>query len=186
MVSGQVTPDTYIVDKATLNAKDTTIGPKAQQIVADGGQGTRLADVDEASRAQSSLTDDMLRQLSKTAIDIEKLYDGVPQDIEWAIVDTDLFLLQSRPITKVPVQPIEVAWEPPPPARYRRQIVENMRIRSVRCSRSYTRRVSRRRAKASRASCRAAVRTSSRRSLKRTIDAIWERADLGRRTWPMI
>ncbi|MCY4011783.1 MAG: PEP-utilizing enzyme [Gammaproteobacteria bacterium] len=128
VVSGQVTPDTYIVDKETLRAKDTIIGPKAQQIVADGGQGTRLADVDEVSRGTSSLTDGMLRQLSKTAIDIESLYDGVPQDIEWAVVDGDLYLLQSRPITNLPVQPIEVAWEPPPPARilYRRQIVENM------------------------------------------------------------
>ena len=128
VVSGQVTPDTYIVDKETLNAKETIIGPKAQQIVADGSQGTRLTDVDEGSRGQSSLTDDMLRQLSTRAIDIEKLYDGVPQDIEWAVVDDELYLLQSRPITKVPVQPIEVVWEPPPPARilYRRQIVENM------------------------------------------------------------
>jgi len=128
VVSGQVTPDTYIVDKETLNAKDTVIGPKAQQVVADGSQGTRLADVDEASRGESSLTDNMLRQLSATAIDIEKLYDGVPQDIEWAVVDDDLYLLQSRPITNLPVQPIEVLWEPPPPAKilYRRQIVENM------------------------------------------------------------
>ena len=128
VVSGQVTPDTYIVDKETFNAKETVIGPKAQQIVADGSQGTRLTDVDAESRGQSSLTDDMLRQLATTAIDIEKLYDGVPQDIEWAVVDDDLYLLQSRPITKVPVQPIEVVWEPPPPARilYRRQIVENM------------------------------------------------------------
>ena len=128
VVSGQVTPDTYVVDKDTLRAKDTVIGPKAQQIVADGSRGTRLADVDAASRGQSSLTDDMLRRLSKTALDIEKLYDGVPQDIEWAIVGKELHLLQSRPITNLPVQPIEVAWEPPPPARilYRRQIVENM------------------------------------------------------------
>ena len=128
VVSGQVTPDTYIVDKGTLRAKDTIIGPKAQQIVADGSQGTRLADVDEGSRGQSSLTDDMLRQLSRTAIDIEKLYDGVPQDIEWAVVDEDLYLLQSRPVTNLPVQPIEVVWEPTPPAKilYRRQIVENM------------------------------------------------------------
>ena len=128
VVSGQVTPDTYIVDKETLRAKDTIIGPKAQQIVADGSQGTRLADVDEGSRGQSSLTDDMLQQLSKTAIDIEKLYDGVPQDIEWAVVDEDLYLLQSRPVTNLPVQPIEVVWEPTPPAKilYRRQIVENM------------------------------------------------------------
>ena len=128
VVSGQVTPDTYIVDKGTLRAKDTIIGPKEQQIVADGSQGTRLADVDEGSRGQSSLTDDMLRQLSRTAIDIEKLYDGVPQDIEWAVVDEDLYLLQSRPVTNLPVQPIKVVWEPTPPAKilYRRQIVENM------------------------------------------------------------
>ena len=128
VVSGQVTPDTYIVDKETLRAKDTIIGPKAQQIVADGSQGTRLADVDEGSRGQSSLTDDMLQQLSRTAIDIEKLYDDVPQDIEWAVVDKDLYLLQSRPVTNLPVQPIEVVWEPTPPAKilYRRQIVENM------------------------------------------------------------
>ena len=128
VVSGQVTPDTYIVDKGTLRAKDTIIGPKEQQIVADGSQGTRLADVDEGSRGQSSLTDDMLRQLSRTAIDIEKLYDGAPQDIEWAVVDEDLYLLQSRPVTNLPVQPIKVVWEPTPPAKilYRRQIVENM------------------------------------------------------------
>ena len=128
VVSGQVTPDTYIVDRDTLRAKDSIIGPKAQQIVADGSQGTRLADVDAANRGQSSLTDDMLRQLSKTAIDVEKLYDGVPQDIEWAVVGKDLYLLQSRPITNLPVQPIEVAWEPTPPAKIlcRRQIVENM------------------------------------------------------------
>ena len=128
VVSGQVTPDTYIVDKATLNAKETIIGPKEQQIVADGEQGTRLADIDEESRALSSLTDDMLKQLSKTALDVEKLYAGVPQDIEWALVDKELYLLQSRPVTILPVQPIEVLWEPTPPARilYRRQIVENM------------------------------------------------------------
>ena len=128
VVSGQVTPDTYIVDKETLQAKETLIGPKEQQIVAHGSQGTRLADVDVDSRGQSSLTDNMLRQLSRTAIDIETLYDGVPQDIEWAVVDQDLYLLQSRPVTNLPVQPIEVVWEPTPPAKilYRRQIVENM------------------------------------------------------------
>ena len=128
VVSGQVTPDTYIVDRETLRAKDTVIGPKAQQIVPDGSQGTRLADVDEDSRGQSSLTDAMLRQLSSTAIDIEKLHDGVPQDIEWAVVGEELHLLQSRPVTNLPVQPIEVVWEPTPPAKIlcRRQIVENM------------------------------------------------------------
>ncbi len=134
VVSGQVTPDTYIVDKSTLSTRETIIGPKEQQIVADGDQGTKLTDVATGDRDQSSLSDDMLQELASTAVEIERLYDGVPQDIEWAFSNTDggpdyeLLLLQSRPITNLPVQPIEVVWEPTPPAKilYRRQIVENM------------------------------------------------------------
>ena len=128
VVSGQVTPDTYIVDKASLEAKETVIGPKLQQVVSDGEQGVVLTDVDEGERDRSSLSDAMLRELAEAALAIERLYDGLPQDIEWAFSGGQLFLLQSRPITNLPVQPIEVEWEPPPPARYmsRRQIVENM------------------------------------------------------------
>ena len=128
VVSGQVTPDTYIVDKATLEAKETVIGPKLQQVVSDGEQGVVLADVDEGERDRASLSDAMLRELAEAALVIERLYDGLPQDIEWAFSDGRLFLLQSRPITNLPVQPIELDWTPPPPARFmsRRQIVENM------------------------------------------------------------
>ncbi len=128
VVSGQVTPDTYIVDKATLTAKETIIGPKEQQVVTDGEQGTKLADVPYSDRELSSLSEEMLKILGETAIKVEQLYAGLPQDIEWAFEDSRLLLLQSRPITNLPVQPIEVDWTPTPPAKilYRRQIVENM------------------------------------------------------------
>ena len=114
VVSGQVTPDTYIVDKATLEAKETVIGPKLQQVVSDGEQGVVLTDVDEGERDRASLSDAMLRELSEAALAIERLYDGLPQDIEWAFSDGQLFLLQSRPITNLPVQPVELDWTPPP------------------------------------------------------------------------
>ncbi len=132
VVSGQVTPDTYIVDRNTLAAKETIIGPKAQKIVSDGSQGTRMEDISEAQRSQSSLSDEMLVELVETALEIEKLYDGLPQDIEWAFSEGSggnaLSLLQSRPITNLPVQPIELTWELEPPIKilFRRQIVENM------------------------------------------------------------
>ena len=128
VVSGQVTPDTYIVDKSSLEAKETVIGPKEQQVVSDGEQGVVLTDVDENARDLASLSDAMLRELAEAALVIEGLYDGLPQDIEWAFSDGQLFLLQSRPITNLPVQPIELDWTPPPPAQFmsRRQIVENM------------------------------------------------------------
>ena len=128
VVSGQVTPDTYIVDRATRAVTETVIGPKLQRIVANGDNGVQLTDVDAADRDQSSLSASMQRELIDAALRIESLYDDLPQDIEWAFADGALHLLQSRPVTNLPVPPIELDWTPPPPARYmsRRQIVENM------------------------------------------------------------
>ncbi len=128
VVSGQVTPDTYIVDKANTTVKEAMIGPKEQKIISDGEQGVRIEDVSVSERDQSSLSDAMLSELIDTALQIEALYDGLPQDIEWAFSKGRLHLLQSRPITNLPVQPIDVEWIPTPPAKtlVRRQIVENM------------------------------------------------------------
>ena len=128
VVSGQVTPDTYIVDKARKTVKETMIGPKEQKIVSAGEQGVRLEEVADGERDLSSLSDDMLAELIDTVLKVEQLYDGLPQDIEWAFSGGKLHLLQSRPVTNLPVQPIDIEWIPTPPAKTlcRRQIVENM------------------------------------------------------------
>ena len=128
VVSGQVTPDTYIVDRETLSVQQELLGPKEQQIVSDGDNGVRMESVAEEDRGKSSISTDQLLELCETALKIEQLYDGLPQDIEWAFHNGELHLLQSRPITNLPAQPIDLIWEPTPPARFvsRRQIVENM------------------------------------------------------------
>ena len=128
VVGGQVTPDTYIVDRNTLGAKETIIGTKEQKIISHGDQGTRLEDVAEEERGQSSLPEDALKELASVALEAEKVFDGVPQDIEWAISAGKLWMLQSRPITNLPPQPIEVEWEPPEGIRglVRRQLIENI------------------------------------------------------------
>ena len=128
VVGGQVTPDTFIIDRESKDVKETLIGPKEQMIVADGEQGTKLTDVEVSDRDQSSLTDALLSDLAELALKVEKNYDGLPQDIEWAIVDGKIALLQSRPITNLPPQPLEVEWIPEEgiPALVRRQIVENI------------------------------------------------------------
>ena len=43
-----------------------------------------MEDVSPTERDQACLTDGMLNELTEIALAIEKLYDGVPQDIEWA------------------------------------------------------------------------------------------------------
>ena len=128
VVGGQVTPDTYILDRVSLAAKETIIGSKEQKIIADGNQGTRLEDIAESERGQSSLSDAAIRELASLALETEVHFGGVPQDIEWAFSGGKLWMLQSRPITNLPPQPIEVSWEPPPPVQIlaRRQIVENI------------------------------------------------------------
>ena len=84
----------------------------------------------------------MLEELIDAACRIEALYNGLPQDIEWAFINQGqggqggsvLHLLQSRPITLLPASLTQhdgieqLDWTPDPPARYltRRQIVENM------------------------------------------------------------
>ena len=128
VVGGQVTPDTYVVDRETMVATETIIGAKEQKIVADGEQGTKLEDIAENERGQSSLSDDAIKELVTLALKAEAHFEGVPQDVEWAYSGGKLFMLQSRPITNLPPQPIEVEWTPPPPAQIiaRRQIVENI------------------------------------------------------------
>jgi phosphoenolpyruvate synthase/pyruvate phosphate dikinase len=154
VVSGQVTPDTYIIDKKARAVTQTVLGPKEQKIVSmppsaaagekqeEEGQGVVLEDVGEAERGVSSLTPEMLEELIGAACRIEALYDGLPQDIEWAFINQGqggqggsvLHLLQSRPITLLPASLTQhdgieqLDWTPDPPARYltRRQIVENM------------------------------------------------------------
>lgn len=128
VVGGQVTPDTYVVDRESMQVTETMIGTKEQQTIADADQGTRLEQIAESDRGKSSLSGQALTELVSVAIEIEKTFAGVPQDIEWAFSEGKLWMLQSRPITNLPPQPIDVVWEPTPPAKilYRRQIVENM------------------------------------------------------------
>ena len=128
VVSGQITPDTFIVSRADGSMRESMIGTKEFQIDAADGQGTSNRDVSEDLKSKSVLTDEQVRELWQVAEKVVSVYDNVPQDIEWAICDGQIHLLQSRPITNLPVQPIDIDWKVPAPATYvsRRQIVENM------------------------------------------------------------
>jgi pyruvate,water dikinase len=135
VVSGQVTPDTYLLDKATLTLRSTTLGSKALTIVPAGrsngsdGQGTVEQAVPEDQRNQPALAEPILRQLAELGLQVERQFGGVPQDVEWAVADGRCWLLQARPITGLPPAPLrDVRWEPPiPGSRWiRRQVVEHM------------------------------------------------------------
>ncbi|MDE0451600.1 MAG: PEP-utilizing enzyme [Gammaproteobacteria bacterium] len=128
VVGGEVTPDTYVVDRGSLTAKDTVTGSKERMIVADGEQGTRTEAVRAERRGEPCLSDAAVADLAALALTVEDVFDGEPQDIEWALSSGKLWLLQSRPITNLPPDPPkDVTWPEIPGAQLlKRQVAENM------------------------------------------------------------
>jgi pyruvate,water dikinase len=100
LVSGAVTPDMYVVDKATLTVLDRTIVEQKQELV--HGQSEHLdqtvwSDIPADVHSRPKLTDDEIVRLAGIVKRVEDFY-GVPQDIDWAEAEGAFYILQSRPI----------------------------------------------------------------------------------------
>ncbi len=96
VVSGEVTPDSFVVSKVTKEVR-STVGEKAVECVADEQQGTTVVrDVEPDRRERLSLEPDEVQALVTLGREVERHY-GRAQDLEWAIDRSDvLYLLQSR------------------------------------------------------------------------------------------
>jgi len=100
IVGGLVTPDTLIVDKRTGRILMQEIADKAIMTV-QSASGTTEAPVPAAQRRRPVLTAAQAAELAQLGRAIERLY-GQPMDIEWAIHDGRIFVVQARPITVLP------------------------------------------------------------------------------------
>lgn len=99
IVSGIVTPDNLWIDKRTGEVTTEYISEKETMVVRLSERGgTKEEPVPEELREAPVLSDGERNQLVDLARRIEGFYNK-PEDIEWAIVDGQVFLLQSRPIT---------------------------------------------------------------------------------------
>lgn len=99
IVSGIVTPDNLWIDKRTGEVTTEYISEKETMVVRLSERGgTKEVPVPEELREAPVLTDGERNQLVDLARKIEDFYQK-PEDIEWAIVDGQVYLLQSRPIT---------------------------------------------------------------------------------------
>jgi pyruvate,water dikinase len=98
VVSGQGVDDLYVLDKANLSIKSSTIANKSQMIVFDieMGRGTKKVPVLPEKVSKPVLTEHMLKELGMVGLSIEAHYNRVPQDIEWAFCGGQLYILQTR------------------------------------------------------------------------------------------
>ena len=132
LVSGRVTPDTILVDKASATIKQVILGDKlVMTAAADSGTGSGTVEIPVAveKRARQAVSTAEIAELISLGLRLERHF-GKPQDIEWAVIDEagevdgsreSVVLLQARPVTtaigaslqdSVPHPPGDDAWPP--------------------------------------------------------------------------
>jgi len=99
VVGGTVTPDSFLVDKVLLEVVKSDISSKTSELVRDpSGRGVMELPVASERCTEPSLSTEEVKAVAALAKRAEQHY-GSPQDVEWAIDDTGVVLLQSRPET---------------------------------------------------------------------------------------
>ena len=98
VVSGDVTPDNYQVDKKANEIINVTISDKKIMYTNDDKGTSIKVDVPEDLRNKRVLSDEELIELTEMGKRVQAHY-GEPMDTEWAFENDSLFLLQARPIT---------------------------------------------------------------------------------------
>ncbi len=104
IVSGEVTPDLYIIDKEGLRISTKKIGRQEWQLIRNPAGGDKEANIkvplQPSSQTEQKLSDEDIISLAKLGKQLEDWYQ-FPQDIEWAKEDKEIFIVQTRPVTTI-------------------------------------------------------------------------------------
>jgi phosphoenolpyruvate synthase/pyruvate phosphate dikinase len=103
IVSGSVTPDSYVVEKEPRKIIDISVSTqdralyRAEQASKEHGN-NEWRNIPEPKASSQVLDEKQILELSAIILNIEKHY-GFPCDIEWAYEAGKFYIVQSRPIT---------------------------------------------------------------------------------------
>lgn len=104
IVSGEVTPDLYIIDKKGTKIVSKKPARQEHQLVRNPNatdQETNIwAEIPEAEQTQQKITDEEIIRIAKLGKQLEDWYK-FPQDIEWAKDGKEIFIVQTRPVTTI-------------------------------------------------------------------------------------
>ena len=112
VVGGIITPDEYIVDKISKNIISQKLGTKEKIVKLNESKNeTTIFEQSEEKRRESSLTKELISQITEKIINIENKYK-IPIDIEFGVENNILYILQARPITTYNKIPNELLTKP--------------------------------------------------------------------------
>ncbi len=101
IVSGQVTPDSYVVEKTPRRIIDINISTQTRQLIRSNNkvdEPNAWVEIPEPQASSQVLSEAKILELSELVLKIENHY-GFPCDIEWAFEANTFYIVQSRPIT---------------------------------------------------------------------------------------
>ena len=99
LVGGEITPDSYIVDKNELKIKSKKVNKQKFMYTRDETVGRTIKKNLSGEKASvQKITDDQIIKLAEYGKNIDDHY-GKPMDIEYAIENNKLFIVQARPVT---------------------------------------------------------------------------------------
>ncbi len=104
IVQGVVTPDHYVVKKDGFTIHSRLVSDQTVMEVYKYPSGVKKVKVKPALVNKAKLTDDQIIKLARIGAAIQKHY-YFPQDMEWALEDGALYIVQSRPITTLNLHP---------------------------------------------------------------------------------
>ncbi|MCX6763660.1 MAG: hypothetical protein NTZ97_02920 [Candidatus Moranbacteria bacterium] len=98
IVSGSITPDSFVLDKKKKEITDVNVAKQARKIIRGLSGGTKWVNIPKNIQEKQKLADKKVLELASICAGIEKHYKK-PQDIEWAYGRGKFYIIQSRPIT---------------------------------------------------------------------------------------
>ena len=103
VVSGDLTPDMYLLDKKSLRLLEKKVATQEWQLIRNPDSRDRKrknikVPIPAKDQHHQKLVDKDIAALAKIAKKIEDLYK-CPQDIEWAKEQGNIYIVQTRPIT---------------------------------------------------------------------------------------
>ncbi|WP_290596684.1 MULTISPECIES: pyruvate, water dikinase [unclassified Archaeoglobus] len=99
IVSGLVTPDTYVYDRIARRLEEVKIGEKKFMLTKQDGKTVKV-ELDPQKANERVLSDEEIERLVTLGELIEEHY-GKPQDVEWATEKGKIYIVQSRPVTTI-------------------------------------------------------------------------------------
>ncbi|OHA67091.1 MAG: hypothetical protein A3C82_02450 [Candidatus Wildermuthbacteria bacterium RIFCSPHIGHO2_02_FULL_47_12] len=105
IVSGSVTPDSYVVEKKPRRIVDKNIQVQKRGLYRSGTRGSTWEDLPKSQGGKQALIDKDILRLADVVLAIERHY-GFPVDVEWAYRKGEFYIVQSRPITTLDTKKI--------------------------------------------------------------------------------